>query len=370
MARKGFGRAMAGLCVLALAVLSGPQFVAAAESVESQAAEVTVLADGLNNPRGLTFGPHHELYVAEAGKGGDGPCIDHPELGELCVGRTGAVTRVWPDGEQRRVVRGLPSIAPPGGFGALGAHNASRTRSGDVYITMGLAGTPETRAQFGVSGRKLGHLLVANLDGDRHRVADLARYEAEANPDSGAVDSNPFGLLAKAHRRIVTDAAGNDLLRVNDEGRVSTLAVFPNRLVDFQGQQMPMQAVPTSVVQGPDGAYYVGQLTGFPFPVGGARVYRVVPGQRPTIYRAGFTNIIDIEFAKDGSLYVLEIAHNSLLAENPEGALIRVGPGGGRSIVADGLVFPGGLAIDSLGKLYVTNCGICPGDGEVLRITP
>jgi hypothetical protein len=37
-----------------------------------------------------------------------------------------------------------------------------------------------------------------------------------------------------------------------------------------------MQAVPTSVAVAPDGAYYVGQLTGFPFPVGGARVFRVV----------------------------------------------------------------------------------------------
>ena len=130
-----------------------------------------------------------------------------------------------------------------------------------------------------------------------------------------------------------------------------------------------MNAVPTTVVRGPDGAYYVGQLTGFPFPVGGARVFRVVPGERPEVYARGFTNIIDIAFGRDGSLYVLEIAHNSLLAESPEGALIRVRPGGKRSIVVDDLFFPSGLAIGSRGKLYVTNCGVCP-DGEVLRITP
>jgi hypothetical protein len=35
------------------------------------------------------------------------------------------------------------------------------------------------------------------------------------------------------------------------------------------------------VVVGPDGAYYVSQLTGFPFPVGAANVYRVVPGSAP-----------------------------------------------------------------------------------------
>jgi hypothetical protein len=66
---------------------------------------------------------------------------------------------------------------------------------------------------------------------------------------------------------------------------------------------------------------------------------------------------------------VLEIAHNRLLADAPEGALIRVAPGGERSIVTDGLLFPIGLAIGD-GSFYVTNCGVCPTEGEVLQITP
>jgi hypothetical protein len=39
------------------------------------------------------------------------------------------------------------------------------------------------------------------------------------------------------------------------------------------------KTVPNSVAQGPDGAYYVGELTGVPFEAGAARVYRVVPGR-------------------------------------------------------------------------------------------
>lgn len=70
------------------------------------------------------------------------------------------------------------------------------------------------------------------------------------------------------------------------------------------------------------------------------------------------------------TLYVLEIAHNSLLAQSPEGALIKVDPDGSRSIVLDGLFFPGGVALDDDGDLYVTYCGICATDGEVLRVTP
>ncbi len=33
----------------------------------------TVVMSGLDNPRGLAFGPNGDLYVAEAGRGGPGP---------------------------------------------------------------------------------------------------------------------------------------------------------------------------------------------------------------------------------------------------------------------------------------------------------
>ena len=48
---------------------------------------------------------------------------------------------------------------------------------------------------------------------------------------------------------------------------------------------LPVEWVPTSVVVGLDGAYYVGQLTGGPFPVGKASVLRIDPprvSRRPT----------------------------------------------------------------------------------------
>src|SRR5690606_12626745 len=122
----------------------------------------------------------------------------------------------------------------------------------------------------------------------------------------------------------------------------------------------------TTVVRGPDGALYVGQLTGFPFPEGGARVYRVVPGQKPTVYASGFTNIIDIAFSgKD--LYVLEIAANGLLSGDPQGALIKVGKRNRHTtVLSEGLNMPGGLAIRD-GYAYVSNCSVCPGQGSVLK---
>lgn len=57
------------------------------------------------------------------------------------------------------------------------------------------------------------------------------------------------------------------------------LALFPARMAtlpaSFGGGQWPMESVPTAVVRGPGDAYYVGEFTGLPFPVGGANVYRV-----------------------------------------------------------------------------------------------
>jgi glucose/arabinose dehydrogenase len=119
---------------------------------------------------------------------------------------------------------------------------------------------------------------------------------------------------------------------------------------------------------------YVGELTDFPFPAGEARVYRVMPGQEPTVYAEGFTNVVDIAFGADGNLYVLEMARDGLLAAmsdgtEPTGRLVRVAPDGTQTtLVSDELAAPGGLAIGPDGALYVTNHSTSAGGGEVLRI--
>jgi hypothetical protein len=182
-------------------------------------------------------------------------------------------------------------------------------------------------------------------------------------------------VTATAGGQAVADAGGNSLQWVAANGSVSNLAVFPDRMAEAPpflglppGTQIPMQSVPTSVVRGPDGAFYVGELTGFPFQPGAARVHRVVPGQAPEVVAEGFTNIIDLAFSADGTLYVLEIAQNGLLSGDPSGALIRVLPGGAKeTVLSEGLITPGGLAIRG-DAAYVSNCGTCPGAGTVLRI--
>jgi sugar lactone lactonase YvrE len=199
---------------------------------------------------------------------------------------------------------------------------------------------------------------------------DLAGFEADNNPDGVVPDSNPYGVLALPGRVIVADAGGNDLLQVSARGEISVLAVFAPVPRPTPGPPF-VQAVPTTVALGPDGDFYVGVLTGGPFTVGLASVYRVpAGGGTPEVAYTGFTNIIDIAFGDDGSLYVLEIARNAIPNFPAGGRLVRIAPDGTRTDVISGppLVAPGGIAVGSNGALYVTNRSTNPMIGEVLRI--
>lgn len=327
-----------------------------------------------------------------------------PEGGTVCLGQTGAITRVR-QGVQSRVVTGLPSLAGPSGMFASGpvdvglrdAHDGDRehesdrghdrdgerSRDGDaqLFALTGLGANPAVRTAPGMPSfaKWFGHLVrVHPAGGTWTDVADVSAFEASANPDQAdprsSVDSNPYGLLVTSRGWVVADTGGNDLLRVKAGGAVSLLSVFHTRSAPLPFPPfgtIPMQAVPTTVVEGPDDADYVGQLTGFPFPVGGANVYRVPrDGGTPTVFRSGFTNIVDIAFGPDESLYVLEITHNGLLSHDMTGALIRVRPNGTRETLLDPLIAPGGLAFAPDGSIYITNKSVFAGGGELLRFVP
>lgn len=326
------------------------------------------VASGLNNPRGIFLVNGRSYFVAEAGAGGSGPCQPGP-FGKTCVGLTGTVTHVA-NGTLDRLVR-LPSIATKDGSFAFGPHDvakASGEDGGALFATVGLGGDTAYKAGFGTKGKDLAKLVRVTRSGNMQVVANLLAYERAHNPAGGVKESDPYGILRGQDASIITDAGANDLLRVNDRGRIFTMAVFPPRMVAFQGHQVPMDAVPTTVVRGPDGAFYVGQLTGFPFPRHGARVFRVEPGEKPTVWARGFTNIIDIAF-HNGKLYVLEIAHNSLATTGtPFGALLRLNPDGSKTVLYKDLSFPTSFAFTRGGDVLVTNCGICAGGGEVLRL--
>ena len=370
---------VAAVATSAIALSVVPALTASAEPVapatngsRPQPPSLPVVARGLDNPRGLSFGRDGVLYVAESGRGGSGPCQAGPE-GDVCFGRSGAITRIR-YGHQKRVVTGLPSLAGRDGGEATGPSDVAVSRRGRVSFTVGLGADPDLRKRV----RPLaGMAKLYELSYGPRAVADLGAYEKKVNPDRvSPPDTNPYGLAVTRDARYVVDAGGNTLLRVSDRGRVSTVAVFRQRTVPAPagtpgvrpGTPVPMQAVPTSVVRGPDGAWYVGELTGFPFPAGQARVYRVVPGHRPTVYATGLTNVIDLAFGPRGRLYALELTHKGLLSGDLTGALVAVQRHGPHQVVASaGLRAPGGVAIRGR-DAYLTNCSVCAGAGTVVKV--
>ncbi len=200
-------------------------------------------------------------------------------------------------------------------------------------------------------------------------LADISAQEATYNPVDD-LDSNPVGVIRDGSTYVVADAGGNTLVTAK-HGRTSTLASFPDIEVQNPfappGVTMPAQAVPTAVAVGPDGSYYVSQLVGYPFPVGASRIWRVTPSGDVSVYASGLTNVTDLAFAGDGTLYAVEIAENGLMA-GPTGALVEVPAGSTAPVVLVGsLLAPYGLALSG-SSAYVTTGSVAAGAGQVIRV--
>lgn len=337
-----------------------------------------VVATGLDNPRQLSFTASGSLLVAEAGEGGTGTCTTGPDGGDVCFGTTGAITQITSHGRQSRIVTGLPSLAAKEtGAEATGPSDVLGTGR-KVTILIGLGADPAVRASLPAAGRRLGTLVqTKGRSGKLRTIADVSAWEAKNNPVDDP-DSNPVGMLHEHGRYVVADAGGNTVLRVGRRGGVRLLSAFEDRQVDAPpflglppGAKVPMQAVPTSVAtRGRDGAYYVSQLTGFPFPAGAANIYRIDrrTGER-TVYASGLTNVTDLAF-HHGRLYAVQLAANGLL-NGPVGSVVTVKAGGtvpaDHTVVAGDLPEPYGIAIRGH-DAYITTHSASKDVGEVVRV--
>lgn len=308
---------------------------------------------------GLAVAPNNDLVVADAG--------------------AGVVTK-----------DGILEISAPG------ASSVSPIGRGSMWVVAGAGEDP-----FADTGQA----LYRGTKGNVTLVANLFEFEAANDPDEGeAPESNPFDVVSLGgNAALVADAAGNDLLRIDNRGNVEILAVFPDELVSTANlkalagcpdsghpfctfdDMMPAQPVPTSIAIGPDGSYYVGELKGFPAPTNESNIWRVSPGASLAdcgnspdcvkVFDGGFTSIIDLTFGADGMLYVAELDEASWFAL--EGAPAQSVGGTVNAcdvatlqctVIASGIPMLTSVVEDANGTLWVTRNALIPSDAEVVQI--
>ncbi len=208
----------------------------------------TVVASGLANPRGMSFGPDGNLYVLEQGLGtpadspdaASAPVIPFiPGLVSERGGYTGSITKVdttSPAGGQERIYTGLPSFRefnPTTGQDrviSIGPNAMTITPDGTVYIGSGGGLAPETAVAVGPIGAGLqGVLKLTGLFGSDPSKAtytpefNALQYAAANGPDGATTlyntESNLYDITQGSDGKLYTvDAARNLVYGLSSDG--------------------------------------------------------------------------------------------------------------------------------------------------------
>ena len=335
----------------------------------ASAAPPQVVASGLDDPRGIW---------ADDGKHGDRLLVAETLSGDI----TEILTR-----------KGSDAVVRPFATGVFGSDVVGH----GFNTAFATAGVPPEQG-----GGPFAGLVRVPRDGESVPIADIAAYQVEdpdpVDQEDNPTETNPFGLAQVRHGFLVADSAGNDLLKIRKDGSIETVARFPTRSLPYPegdpdpnsppaGTPIDAEAVPTSVAVGPDGAWYVAELRGFPFTPGASRIWRIEPGTEDVmcdpdakrgpcrLYADGFTSVIDIAWS-GRTLLVLEIAKDGLLALEtagegsppPPGALWAVEKGKKTEIAAGELIAPGGVAVADDDVYVTTGTLFGPDAGAVVKI--
>jgi hypothetical protein len=330
----------------------------------------SVFASGFNNPRGLTFGPDGNLYVAEGGLGGSDSTVGQcdqviPPIGPY-TGSTndpvkgGRISKVSPAGVVSTVVNALPSseTAPPRNF-VEGVADVAFLH-GQLYgllagagCSHGVPSVPNGIIQVGAGGS---WSMIANLSAfiQAHPVAN-------PNPGDFEPDGTWYSMVAAKGALYAVEPNHGEVDRVTPDGAIS-------RLVDVSAHYG--HVVPTAIAY--HGVFYVGNLGDFDASdqAGDEHVYQLNPNGRIRIRASGLEKVLALAF-HGGKLYALEMSTSARGPVPGTGQIVRVRAGQPAKTIVSGLTFPTGMAIGRDGAFYVSNNGFAfpAGAGTILRIT-
>ena len=323
-----------------------------------------VFATGLNNPRGLTFGPDHQLYVAEGGVGGSNSttCTQViPPVGPYTGSDDGSsISRINSNGHVTTYVSNLPSSQTAITQGSLVSGVADVVFVGHtLYAIFAGAG-----CSHGVADIPNGVIKVSP-NTSWSMIADLSSYQmnnpvVNSEDDDFEPDGTWYSMINVNGDLYAVEPNHGEIDKITTSGDVS-------RLIDISA--VKGHIVPTALTYN-RGYFYVGNLNTFPA-MGKSAVYKISMSGEIVDSVTGFNAVLGVAFDELGGMYVLENFTNNPFPTPGTGDIVRVDPSGTRQTIVSGLNLPTAMIFGPDEKLYVSEWGygMPPGGGQILQIS-